>query len=407
MFLFLEIVTVLKPKPTWISWNSTDPRHHGSGGYSNCIFITPANLGIGWNSLKKKWWFDDAILYHCHFFNDPKNKSPSYNGGLKVPNNYNSAKERYLPCRFVFDHLQELIFRFPTVDGPIPANPVRVVKKNKAFLIFHNKSHIASFEKEKRHRLLKLTLFPKSSLCVCVCSPRLLFVNQKGTPQHLENSKNFIITQELFDPGVKFCWIGCMIDNLRLEGNKKKKQVDRNNFVDLHRCRPKARELSFIFDKGDAEVSINNRKQTSQKCLAISSNSNCDLDNASKNYTTLWPERTMAQCIQQIFFDPRSSKVILLHPVQLRVALKQQRSNKQTCMGSFGNRSSSVVNNCKHMIPRQWDSTWSVGFFRKVRVRPKSLYLTQCVTQACSSFFVKANLVTHHNNVANALSEPK
>lgn len=132
--------------------------------------------------------------------------------------------------------------------------------------------------------------------------------------------------------------------------------------------------------RGDAEVSINNRKQTSQKCLAISSNSNCDLDNASKNYTTLWPERTMAQCIQQIFFDPRSSKVILLHPVQLRVALKQQRSNKQTCMGSFGNRSSSVVNNCKHMIPRQWDSTWSVGFFSKVSVRPKSLYLTQCVT---------------------------
>ena len=246
LFLFLEIVTVLKPKPTWISWNTTDPRHHGSGGYSNCN----SNLGIGWNSLKKKWWFDDAILYQCHFFNDPKNKSPSYNGGLKVPNNYNSAKERYLPCKFVFDHLQELIFRFPTVDGPIPANPVRVVKKNNAFFIFHNKSHIASFEKEKRHRLLKLTLFPKSSLCVCVCSPRLLFVNQKGTPQHLENSKNFIITQELFDPGVKFCWIGCMIDNLRLEGNKKKKQVDRNNFVDRQRCRPKARELSFIFDKG-------------------------------------------------------------------------------------------------------------------------------------------------------------
>ena len=89
----------------------------------------------------------------------------------------------------------------------------------------------------------------------------------------------------------------------------------------------------------------------------------------------------MAQCIQQIFFDPRSSKVILLHPVQLRVALKQQRSNKQTCMGSFGNRSSSVVNNCKHMIPRQWDSTWSVGFFSKVSVRPKSLYLTQCVNK--------------------------
>jgi len=120
------------------------------------------------------------------------------------------------------------------------------------------------------------------------------------------------------------------------------------------------------------------------------------------NWTTPWPERTMAQCIQQTFFYQRSTKVILLHPVHAW-ALKQQTSNKQTCTGSVGNRSSSVVNSCKHMIPRQWDWAWSAGFCRRVSVKPKSLYLTQCDTQACSVFWSKR--AWSHNNIACALSE--